>query len=345
MLIIFRVRIVMIAKDTPFESLSVVFIYDATIIDYLSLHTLNVHSLYSSHHTINLSMYLLFIIFVYITSIFLRQMMQPEKVNNTIAVHEFQIEIDLLSRIDHPNVVKILGCGVLPRPFIVLERLNSLSGLLNLEGNVEARPSIFSKRAFTYEQFLKIAKDLSDALVYLHNTFHPEAMIIHRDLKPDNMGLANDGTLKLFDFGLCRCVKKRNNLDETYTMTGNTGSQRYMAPEVVLEKSYNEMVDVFSFGMVIWAIASNKQPYKGYDRDMHRTRVIRGGERPKLSSSWPPAFCKLLSDCWHRDSHQRPNFECISNRLQELWSAENGYQSKKNSSIFKRLSMSGLLKR
>jgi hypothetical protein len=60
-----------------------------------------------------------------------------------------------------------------------------------------------------------------------------------------------------------------------------------MAPEVVLNKPYTEKVDVFSFAMVVWTIATEKVPYKGYDRAMHRSRVVMAGERPKLESSWP----------------------------------------------------------
>ena len=47
-------------------------------------------------------------------------------------------------------------------------------------------------------------------------------------------------------------------------MTGNTGSLRYMAPEVVLDLPYNETVDTFSFGIVVWTIAMNKLPFRGY---------------------------------------------------------------------------------
>ena len=52
-------------------------------------------------------------------------------------------------------------------------------------------------------------------------------------------------TLKLFDFGLCRVVRKRTQTDQAYEMTGNTGSLRYMAPEVVLNIPYTEKVDVY----------------------------------------------------------------------------------------------------
>jgi serine/threonine protein kinase len=156
---------------------------------------------------------------------------------------------------------------------------------------------------------------------YLHNEAHPLAMIIHRDLKPENLGLNADGVLKLFDFGLCRCVKKRTSSNESYTMTGCAGSLRYMAPEVVLKKPYSEKVDVYSYGLVVWAMAKNDNPYKYYDRETHRSRVVMKGERPELYSQWPKDFRDLLTSCWAPDPSCRPTFEEIHTRLSALTDA------------------------
>jgi serine/threonine protein kinase len=146
----------------------------------------------------------------------------------------------------------------------------------------------------------------------------------YTDLKPENLGLSGDGTLKLFDFGLCRCVQKRSNETDTYEMTGYTGSLRYMAPEVVLSRPYNEKVDVFSYAIVVWTIARNKPPFRGFDREMHRNRVVQGGERPKLEKGWPADFSNLLSECWHQDSSKRPSFADVSARLGAMVKATAG---------------------
>ena len=151
----------------------------------------------------------------------------------------------------------LLGAGTKPRPYIILERLRDLNVMLGLN-NPDSGTSFMSRSTFTLQEVLKIAKDLADALDYIHTQVHRDAMIIHRDLKPENLGLSADGRLKLFDFGLCRCVQKRTSESDAYEMTGNTGSLRYMAPEVVLNRGYNEKVDVFSFAVVMWTIAREK---------------------------------------------------------------------------------------
>ena len=245
-------------------------------------------------------------------------MLQVDRADDALAIHEFDIEGELLTRLDHPNIVKVLGAGVHPRPFLILERLRDLSSMLDLDKDVTPRKSIFNRGPFTFVEVLQIARGLSEALDYIQDKVHLDAMIIHRDLKPENLGLTSDGKLKLFDFGLCRCVMKRSSQNQTYEMTGNTGSLRYMAPEVVLDQRYNEKIDVYSFAIVVWAIASNKPPYKGFDRTMHRERVVINGERPKLDITWPIEFSDLLQTCWHQNSDERPPFSTITRLLDQI---------------------------
>lgn len=241
------------------------------------------------------------------------QTLQRSKAGCSLALSELRIESELLTRIDHPNVIRILGAGVSPKPFIILERLQDISQLFSVD-----RPHLFRRRPFTFKEVLQLAQNFADAMKYLHNDIHRDAMIIHRDLKPENLGLNAEGELKLYDFGLCRCVKKRTKDNEVYEMTGNTGSLRYMAPEVVLGQPYNEKVDVYSFAVVMWAIATGREPFAGFDVQSHRCRVVLGGERPKLKKSWPAEFSDLLNECWRTVSEERPSFVEISSRVSKI---------------------------
>ena len=144
------------------------------------------------------------------------------------------------------------------------------------------------------------------------------------DLKPDNVGFTNSGTLKLFDFGLCTCVRRRKHLNEAYELTGNTGSLRYMAPEVALRKPYTEKADVYSFGIMVWQMARDRVPFKGLSREDFMTHVVTAGERPKLDKSWPTGFSNLLTASWHSDPQLRPSFTVIVSQLEKLSEDQGG---------------------
>lgn len=249
------------------------------------------------------------------------KMIKEEVAFEPVAVHEFDVEQGILARVNHPHIIKLLGSGKIPRRFIVLEYLEGGSLDTILSQN-QAKPGfaqkLFRRPTFTYENLLMRAKQMADALDFLHSRCHPGASIIHRDLKPDNVGFDANGNLKIYDFGLCTCVKSRSSNSETYELTGNTGSLRYMAPEVAQKKPYSEKVDVYSFGIMLWQMARDRVPFKGMNRDEFHKRVVMGTDRPKLDKAWPKGFSDLLTKCWHKDHELRPSFKEIVQRLDSL---------------------------
>jgi len=129
--------------------------------------------------------------------------------------------------------------------------------------------------------------------------------------------------VKLLDFGLARIVENSSLYsNEIYHMSGETGSLRYMAPEIADSRPYNHKADVYSFGIILWEIVAYKKPYDGLNRESFYVRVVKGGERPPLQKKWPKGIVKLMTDCWSADKDKRPNFDQIVRRLDDMMITE-----------------------
>jgi len=244
------------------------------------------------------------------------KIIKESSVSDPVAEFEFNVESATLARLEHPNIVRLIGAGHSPRLFLILENLlgGTLSNLLK-----QKRESMLRSRpCFTLSEVLLKARELANALQHMHAGCAPGATFLHRDLKPDNIGFTSNGSLKLIDFGLSTCIRTGTRADEAFEMTGYTGSLRYMAPEVALRQPYNEKCDVYSFGIILWQMARSKTPYEGLTSQTFLQHVVVNGERPKLDRSWPVAFCKLLESCWHAVPSVRPSFSDVLVQLDDI---------------------------
>lgn len=298
------------------------------------------------------------------------KLIKAERLSSPVAVAEFEIEESVLSRIAHPHVIRLLGSGSRPRKFLVLELLagGSLAHALGIRenngpapgppsaalsvgvggvptGGSEGGPAAWfqpvRRRKFSLGETLRLSLSLAQALRYLHHEWSDSVHVIHRDLKPDNIGFTAEGQLKLFDFGLCATVRHQRDRSEQYRLTGNTGTLRYMAPEVVLGRGYNQSVDVYSFGILVWQIATGKVPFREMGKKTFFDKVVVGGQRLRIEPNWPSALGSLLRACWHEDKLQRPTFKQVCVELEALVKAEDDLQRVKRSRLDRRC-MEGL---
>lgn len=146
------------------------------------------------------------------------------------------------------------------------------------------------EKAFLAER-LSVAYDIASALSYLH-----ERNIMYRDLKPDNIGFDVRGDAKLFDFGLATEFESDKTKKGTYKLTGDTGTIRYMAPEVALSQPYTFTADCYSFGILLWHMLSLEMPYARSSDTTVARMVLHGGHRPKIDGNWPSEVRRLLQD-------------------------------------------------
>lgn len=139
---------------------------------------------------------------------------------------------------------------------------------------------------------------------------------MYRDIKPENIGFDVRGDVKVFDFGLAKELTHIKPLsDGTYKLTEETGSPRYMAPEVALGQPYNEKCDTYSMAILIWQMLAGKEPFENYTTMKSlRTRVWEGGKRPIIDESWSQTIKLALTRGWTEDvrgRHTMKNLEKI----------------------------------
>ena len=130
--------------------------------------------------------------------------------------------------------------------------------------------------------------------------------IIHRDLKPSNIIIANDGTIKICDFGVSKLMTS-----EAHSITGGVGKPKFMAPEIVNEEDYDEKVDVYSFGVLLFFLLNNGDLSKIKIVDIFR------GKKIDLPEKFTQFTKNLIYDCLKIESKDRPSFKDILRWMEE----------------------------
>jgi len=266
-------------------------------------------------------------------------MKNPDRYIN--GASDLVIEAKLLSSISHPNIVTLHAISsdgvegfrhfVEGNYFIITDKLECTvkdmieSWAQRNDCLTKELPKCNQNRLFQNSPALRdlfltrvtVAADLAKALSYLHSK-----KIIFRDLKGDNIGFDKTGTLKLFDFGLAKELDPRELLhDNIYQMTGMTGTQRYMAPEVMKNMPYNLSADTYSYSIVIWEIISLKKAYTGMGSSHHFHHVAECNNRPEVDPAWPSALSTLITCGWHSDLSKRPDMSVVSRGMEKCMEA------------------------
>ena len=142
-----------------------------------------------------------------------------------------------------------------------------------------------------------------------------------RNLKPSKCSFNIRGDIVLSDLGLSRDTRNASKVtDETFKLTRNTGSLRFMAPEVALNEPYGFSADIYSFGLTLWQMLKMEVPFDTITvQKTFVDLVVKKGARPKIEESWGGPLTDLLKSCWHSDLTKRPTAtQCVSTLSQEL---------------------------
>jgi hypothetical protein len=138
---------------------------------------------------------------------------------------------------------------------------------------------------------------------------------VHRDLKPSNLLVDENFRVKICDFGLSINSQKNTTVHNSMAY----GTPRYMSPEVICGECVTEKADVYSFGIVVWEILNEKEPFDDID-DVSEiiSGVTQHNKRPPLNSKTHPSLNKLITDCWDQDPNLRPDFYKILSKMDEI---------------------------
>lgn len=208
------------------------------------------------------------------------------------AVAKFKEETkDLLQLNAHENLIPVLGCSVRDTKQLLWKGVNGvpLWGFLRNPSNV-----------VTPTQVLAWSRQLASALAYLHSQ-----QIIHGGVKTSNLILDREQKLLVKDYGF---------LDFKDEMPLVDSDPRWLAPEVIVarETGYNEKIDVYAFGMVVYEMMMRESPFI----TMKPTEIIEALSyriiRPEtVPGIFPPLFIRLLAACWSHEPSERPSMEKV----------------------------------
>ena len=202
----------------------------------------------------------------------------------------FEQEARSAAMLGHANVVGVFDQGIdHGLPYLVMEYLPGIT----------LRELLKQQKRLSEDQALEIGEAVLAGLSAAH-----AAGIVHRDLKPENVLLADDGRIKIGDFGLARAVSAN-------TTTGQAllGTIAYLSPELVTRGVADARSDVYAFGIMMFEMLTGSQPFQG-DQAMQIAYQHAHSEVPAPSTLLPevsPELDELVRWCTGRDPELRPN--------------------------------------
>lgn len=216
-------------------------------------------------------------------------------------------EAYIMSLLRHPNIAVFYGLSDEEDHFaLVMEYYGRGSVAHALEGD-EILP-------WTWKR--KVLMDIARGMEYLHS--RPYERVVHGDLKPENVLLNEKGDALITDFGVSRVQSYTNTV-----VPASTGlSICYAAPELFMDPTPHRKTssDVYAYGMVMYAVVTQKVPYGGVDPRVLQ-RLIEDGQRPPMSEDWVKEHgeaVELIQACWSLAPEKRPTFAGIVVRLEKM---------------------------
>uniref|UniRef100_A0A667YRU0 Tyrosine-protein kinase receptor n=1 Tax=Myripristis murdjan TaxID=586833 RepID=A0A667YRU0_9TELE len=224
---------------------------------------------------------------------------------------EFLNEASVMKEFNCHHVVRLLGVVSQGQPTLVIMELMTRGDLKSYLRSLRPKEQWSNLSLPPLKKMLQMAGQIADGMAYLNaNKF------VHRDLAARNCMVAEDFTVKIGDFGMTRDIYETD-----YYRKGGKGllPVRWMSPESLKDGVFTTNSDVWSFGVVLWEVATlAEQPYQGLSNEQVLRFVMEGGllEKPQYC---PDMLFELMRMCWQYNPKMRPSFlEIISSIEDEL---------------------------
>ncbi|KAH7527796.1 hypothetical protein FEM48_Zijuj05G0004400 [Ziziphus jujuba var. spinosa] len=211
---------------------------------------------------------------------------------------QFQQEVKMLATLKHPNIVRFIGACRKPMVWCIVTEYAK-------GGSVRQFLVKRQSRAVPLKLAVKQALDVARGMAYVHGLG-----LIHRDLKSDNLLIFADKSIKIADFGVARIEV------QTEGMTPETGTYRWMAPEMIQHRPYTQKVDVYSFGIVLWELITGMVPFPNMTAVQAAFAVVNKGVRPIIPNDCLPALGEIMTRCWDANPDVRPPFTQVVRMLE-----------------------------
>jgi serine/threonine-protein kinase len=218
------------------------------------------------------------------------KVLAPELATEVGFLHRFQREIDILQQLDNPHIVRFYDAGSQDnRYYYAMEYVPGR----NFEEVLRARGRL------DWREVLVIAMQLCPALKHAH-----DHGIIHRDIKPQNVLQAEDGTVKLSDFGVAKVFAGKQ-----LTATGGlVGTADYLSPEQAAGKPVTNRSDLYSLGIVLYLLVTGRAPFTGRSvlDLLHKHRFAQFDPPQRIVPDIPPDLDEIICSLLEKDPAHRP---------------------------------------
>ncbi|XP_058000499.1 serine/threonine-protein kinase EDR1 isoform X2 [Hevea brasiliensis] len=218
------------------------------------------------------------------------------------ALAEFKREVRIMRRLRNPNVVLFMGAVTRPPNLSIITEFLPRGSLYRILHRPHCQ--IDEKRR------IKMALDVARGMNCLHTS---TPTIVHRDLKSPNLLVDKNWNVKVCDFGLSR-LKHNTFLSSKST----AGTPEWMAPEVLRNEPSNEKCDVYSFGVILWELATLRLPWSGMNPMQVVGAVGFQNRRLEIPKDVDPLVARIILECWQTDPNLRPSFAQLAVALKPL---------------------------